>query len=51
MYFRLGSANLSLLKIIFLGIVFPKGMKHVVCVAYFKNIFYYLKTTFCSDFL
>lgn len=38
------------LKIIFLGRIFPKGKKHAVCVAKFKNIFY-SKTTFCSDFL
>lgn len=51
MYIRLDSANLNFLKIIFLGIVFPKGMKDIVCVAKFKNIFYYLETTFGSDFL
>lgn len=39
------------LKIIFPGRIFPKGKKHAVCVAKFKNILYYLKTTFCSDFL
>lgn len=32
MYIRLDSAHLSFLKIIFLGIVFPKGMKDAVCV-------------------
>lgn len=49
MYIRFDSAHLSFLKIFFLGIVFPKGMKDAVVL--FSLKIFYLETTFCSDFL